>query len=205
MAVKLSILIPTVSQRESLLSRLLWTIEQQLTDEVEVLVYTGDNIAMGDKLTSMFHMATGDYVVCVDDDDLLADNYVESVLPHLTEDYLGYKILMLTNGKYSGVVRSTWDGDPTWATQPQGIGPKWCVRRAIAVNHVFDNNYTADRAWSRAVAGEIKSGSYVDKCLYIYDFYSNGTLGTEPGHQNRDTQRDVGLYPYTKSRFIVIE
>lgn len=204
MDIGLSILIPTVSSRKSLLSRLLWGLEEQLNGDVEVIIHEGDEIAMGDKLNRMFQEASGEFVVCVDDDDYLANDYVELILDQIlltNVDYVGYKVLMTIDGKYCRTFQSTYNGDQEWVGSPQGVGPKWPVRREIALRYNFPNQHQGDRIWSAQVRTDVKSGIYLPRVLYFYDYWDKGTLGTEPGSPNTASQRDVGMYPYDRSKF----
>lgn len=202
--VKLTICIPTVSSRKSLLSRLLWGIEAQLTKEVEVLIYPGDDVAMGDKYNRMFQEASGLYVTCVDDDDYLADNYIEQVLGRIKRsepDYVGYKILHTENGKYMTEVSSSISGDFSWQTQPFGPLAKCVIRRDVAKECFFPNHHSGDYEWARDVqkTRKLQSEEIINRVLYYYDFWLKGSLGTEPGSTNK--QRDLGIYPYHKENF----
>lgn len=199
----LSICVPTVSSRESLLSRLLWGIEAQLTDQVEVLVHPGDNIAMGDKYNRMFQEATGAYVTCIDDDDYLADNYVEQVLSRIkasAPDYIGYKILHTEDGKYMNEVSSKIGGDRGWHKQPYGPLAKCVVKRDVAKDCGFPNHHSGDAEWAKAIysTGRLRTEETIDRVLYYYDFWTKGSLGTTPGSQA--LQRNLGIYPYDKEK-----
>lgn len=200
--VKLSILVPTVETRKSLLSRMLWSIEQQMTDDVEVLVYDGW-IPFGDKVTEMFQMAKGKYAFVADDDDMLASDHIQSVLKAMENDpdYIAYKVLHLDNGKFAGSVASTIHGDKNWEKSPYTIHHKCPIKTEIGKQVPFGNHYRCDRDWSVAVQQLTQTEEIIDKHLYIYDYWSTGTVGTEPSDQNKDSQQDVGMYPYNPSVF----
>lgn len=201
--VKLSILIPTVESRRSLLSRLLWGIERQLTPEVEVLIYDGW-IPFGDKVTEMFKLAKGKYAFVCDDDDMLASDHISSVLEAMESDpdYIAYKVLHLDNGKYAGSVGSSVHGDRNWQYSPYGIHHKCPIRTSIGAQVTMKNDYRCDRDWSADVHALItRHEVQIDKHLYIYDYWTTGTVGTEPTGKNANTQRDVGEYPYTPELF----
>jgi glycosyltransferase involved in cell wall biosynthesis len=210
---RLSILIPTIEERKSLLSRLLFGLEQQLTDEVEVIVYDG-RIPAGDKYNQMFKIAKGDFIVCVDDDDYLADDYVSKVVPKLNNiDFLGYKILTLNNGRYWMTIEHKLENENVWTKPPYSrrqLSHKCPIKREIAKQFAFDNHYTADREWLDKISqsGLVKKGEYIDSFLYIYDFWESGTVGTSQDQKNFQSninnQRDVGYYPFNKNSFIWI-
>lgn len=196
----LTICIPTVPARRSLLSRLLFKLTCQ-SDDVEVLIAGGSG-AMGDKLNEMFAAATGDYVVAVDDDDLLADNYIDVIAGAPPADFIGYDILWLEDGRYAGLVSHSLDGDPLWRSLNRGVSPKCPVRTTIARRHTFGNHYTADREWSQAVHANCAAGVYFPAPLYVYDHWNGHMLGTEPSDPRADrSQRDVGVWPYDETRF----
>lgn len=198
-SVILSICIPTVPPRESLLSRLLFTIQEQQTDEVEVLVYPGRD-AMGDKLNAMYAAASGTYVVAVDDDDLVADDYCHTVPDALGGiDFLGYKIACTRNGRWynSFTHRPDLDPDAGWDTTFRGVTPKCPVRADIARAHRFGNEYTADRSWSQAVARDVHSWRYLDRHLYTYCWDTDRSVGTQPDDERHGREQlDVGVWPY---------
>jgi glycosyltransferase involved in cell wall biosynthesis len=199
--VRLTICIPTVPTRRSLLSRLLHTLEHQLTPAVEVLI--ADGIApMGDKLNECFTRARGEYVVCVDDDDLVADDFVRLATAGYVTDFIGYRVLVLENGRYTGTVRHSLDGDPKWSGLDRGVSPKCPVRTDIARQVPFGNDYHADRAWSQAVHDLCRSGAYINRDLYIYDHWNDHMVGTSPDDPRfRRPQRDIGAWPFTPEAF----
>ena len=194
---RLSVLVPTVSPRASLLSRLLWSITSQSGD-YEIVIHEGDDIPMGDKLNRMFTVAQGEYVVCVDDDDMLADSYMDNVLPRLEGiDFLGYQILVLRDGAFWMQVEHRGDA-VGWGSRVRGVGPKCPIRRELALQVPFGNAYTDDVSWSSQVARLVKSSDFVARPLYIYDWWESRMLGTAPDHYESrwEEQRDVGTWPW---------
>lgn len=188
-----TVCIPTVPSRRSLLSRCLWSIP----DALEIIVADGDR-PMGDKLNDCFATATTTHVVCVDDDDYLLPGW--SNFPSI-EDFIGYRILYTEDGRFGGSVAHRGDGDTAWATYDRGVSPKCPVRTEIARAHRFGNHYTADREWSEAVQYDIASHWFIDAHLYHYDHWNRHMLGTTPDAGRLDTpQRDVGNWPYDPAR-----
>jgi glycosyltransferase involved in cell wall biosynthesis len=151
---------------------------------------------MGDKVNRMIAEADGEYVVCVDDDDYLAPDYMSVVLPNLDGDFLGYRILVLDRGAYQGEVehRGEIAGWGDWS--PRGVTPKCPIRRSLAAQVPFGNEYSADARWSRQVGQLVASSSYVDRVLYVYDVWNS--LGTEPNQRpwQWESQRDIGQWPF---------
>lgn len=197
----LTICIPTIPARRSLLSRLLFQIS--LLPPCEVLVADGDE-PMGDKLNAMFARATGVFVVAVDDDDLLSADYASHFGPTLAGsglDFVGYDILWLENGRFAGIVTHSLDGDPLWRSLDRGVSPKCPVRTEIARRHEFGNEYTADRHWSAAVHDDCEHGAYIPAPLYVYDHWDQHMVGTSPDDPRYARhQRDVGMWPFDQER-----
>lgn len=77
---KLSILICHLDQRKHLVVRLLSVLNPQLTPEVEILTDSTPGISIGAKRNQLLARATGQYVVFIDDDDLVSTNYVSLIL-----------------------------------------------------------------------------------------------------------------------------
>lgn len=191
---KLSILVATVDGRESLLSRLLWTLEQQLTDEVEVIV-CGGWTGFGTKVNQMRQIAKGDFTVVVDDDDNVTPDYIEKVLPLLTEgiDYLDYGVLHTEDGKFNNVL---------FSKVPFVVHHKCPVRNSIAKNIPMGDGYHDDRAWSAIASSSVGTKGELNRYMYLHEYWDTGTVGTEPTGKNQDNQRDVGTYPYNKEKFV---
>jgi hypothetical protein len=193
----LSICIPTVSHRAGLLSRLLWSIGEQMerwVPDVEVLVHPGDDIPYGDKLNRMFAQAKGDYVVAVGDDDWLASDYFSHVM-HRGFDYIGYKILYLNNRKFQYEISHTADivGWPT--NRLRGVCQTCPVRTSIAQSVPFGNEYFDDRKWSARVGQQVINHLFINRVLYYYDY--GDSIGTTPeGNENWVDNDRVGTWDY---------
>jgi len=195
----LTVCVPSIPARASLLSRLLWSLQMQPLDGVEVLVSDDGRRPMGDKLNEMFAAAAGEYVVAVDDDDYLTADYMARVVPLLVEgaDFTGYQVLWLEDGRFAGRVSHRLGGDTSWSTLQRGVSPKCPVRTEVARRHRFGNEYTADRVWSAEVERACEFGIYLPAPLYVYDHWSSHMLGTSPDDPRFGRpQRDVGFWPY---------
>lgn len=201
----LTIAIATIPSRSSLLSRLLWTLEQQLNGNVEVLVHTNPTLPLGDKSNEMWAQADGEYVVRVDDDDLVSNDYMSRVTNELVmgADYVGYNALYTVNGRYSGVYphdieRGT--NDP--GSDIRALSPMMVVPTKVARAHSHGNNTTSDFDWSQAVmrSWTPEHPVYIDRVLYHYDCWPAYSLPTTPDGVTR-AQRDVGWWPYDRKQF----
>jgi hypothetical protein len=85
--IQLSILIPTVPSRLAVLGNLLDILTPQLTQEIELLALTDNCLRpLGTKRNLLLNMAQGRYVIHLDDDDLVTDDFVRRVLAASLED-----------------------------------------------------------------------------------------------------------------------
>ena len=81
----LSILIATVPPRKKYLNKLLFKLQNQimdnnLQDKIEIIVYEDDfEISLGEKKNKLYHSAKGKYVVSIDDDDDISDDYCKLI------------------------------------------------------------------------------------------------------------------------------
>ena len=200
----LTICVPTVSHRAGLLSRLLWSIGEQAEPyqgQFEVLIHPGDDIAYGDKLNRLFAEAAGKYVVDCGDDDWVASSFL-SLLPVVMDndvDCIGYKILYTEDGLFRREIANTPGVVGYSDPYVQGVSQRCWIKKDIAMSVPFQNHYTADRDWGRAIHPLIKSHIFVNRVLYYYDHYNAEMLGTAPSHKPDawvDTNR-VGTWDYS--------
>lgn len=206
--IDITICIPTIPTRESLLNRLLHGIQSQLRPNIEVLIIDGPG-RQGDKLNHCFSAAKGTYVVAVDDDDLLAEDYVESISEYLKSgvDYIGYNIKWMEDGVFQKSVPHRGDGDPLWESYDnRGACPKCLIKKEIAMRHSFGNEYSSDFFWSKAIHSDIRTHAFIDKDLYIYDHWNSFMSNCDGTEEQRAEQlekpmRFVGTYDIDKTRF----
>lgn len=82
----LSILIPTVPPRKKYLNRLLTNLQKQIVDNnlqdmVEIIIYEDDfEKSVGEKRNIMVDISEGKYIVIIDDDDMVSENYCLEVV-----------------------------------------------------------------------------------------------------------------------------
>lgn len=204
----LTICIPTIPARRSLLSRLLWTIQQQMSDgPVEVLITDGD-WPLGDKVNTMIADATGSHVVVVDDDDCISDDYVWRVSKALRQvdvDMVGYHMLWTEAGRYMASPLHHGDGHPDRGVEDRGASVKTPTRLHIAKTHEMGNDYFADNRWAHEVHPEIHSHVTIRRHMYLYDHWDDRMVGTDLNGEQaswyRRPQRNVGVWPYDPSLF----
>lgn len=184
--IKLSILIPTVSSRESALNRMLSSIQASHTDDVEVVVLHDDfKYSIGAKRNALLAAAYGKWSTFVDDDDVVSPNYCTAILNAIRRnpgiDQVGYKLKMYQNGVYKNIPtyhsltrcdRREWYSTKRGYFRPTThLNP---MRIEIARSIPFpDVSRGEDHDWAMRIlsSGQIKKEFYIDQFLYFY--YAN--------------------------------
>lgn len=178
MNIKLSILIPSIVERNTLfLSRLLKIIEPQIQGKpVELIIYSDNaKISIGKKRNKMIEMANGEYVCFVDDDDRVSDDYVESILKVLEDsspDVVVFDSVYSMNGFRNkltkfGIEYSFGETPEYYSRYPNHL----MVHRKSNITEVFqDIRFGEDDEWAKRMLPRIKTQSRIDKVLYFYDF-----------------------------------
>ena len=140
----LTVVVPTIPGRESLLSRCLHSITGQ--GDVAVLVVAGDG-RLGDKVVAAAENVSTEYMTVVDDDDYLDGGYLAAVLPELGPvDYVGFRFVELNCGRFENITSSA-AGNNLWGRRQRGPVPKGVTRTSIFQAVGFGNDYHADRKW----------------------------------------------------------
>jgi len=175
---KLSILICTVPSRaKTFLPKLLDKLLPQTIKDVEVL-YLGDNKqrSVGQKRNDLLNLAQGEYVVFVDDDDKVTDDYVSLILKGIESgtDVINFGVNCSVNGsKYKRVyydARYTCDSDHKDHYE-RITNHIMCVKRELALKVGFPKiNFSEDADYAKRLKPLIKSQAFINKVLYFYDF-----------------------------------
>lgn len=175
----LSILILSIESRAELLARLLGMLNPQLTPDVELLtsIDNGEK-SIGTKRNELLDQSTGRYVCFIDDDDLVATDYVASMLGAIALDpnAVGFRLRYSVDGtfdadaihsarndKWETVIRN---GAKVYLRTPNHLNP---VRREIAVKHRFPEiNYSEDREFSQRIMPDITTEVFINRVIYQY-------------------------------------
>jgi len=177
-------MITAISNRIELFSDLHKTLIKQVTPEVEILTACDyestdtDRVSRGGgaKRNNLLKAATGDYVVWIDDDDLVPDYFVAEILKAIESkpDCVGYwNECHLTEGgkttirlaKHSNSVDEWGEEDKIYLRSITFLNP---VRRDIAIKFPFDGTYTADYEQSKLMKPYLHKEVFIDKVMYIY-------------------------------------
>ncbi len=180
----LSILIPSTFDRQEMTAVLVEHLEFQIYRslaqlDVEIIVdFDNREVSIGAKRQRMLETANGEYVVMIDSDDLVPDNYIQEVLKALRSkpDCIGHKIECSgTSGKTESVsIRYQ-----QWCEKRYGFDyirtpyPKVPIRKDICLKIGYkDMRYGEDHDFSKRLKFSklIKKEAYIDQVLYFYRY-----------------------------------
>ena len=174
----LSILICTLPERSHYLKRLMAILQSQLSEKVEVLTdIRGREISTGQKRNDLFKKAIGEWVVFIDDDDIVPGYYISEILKAASAnpDTITFKGYMTTNG-YSRVDFVLRLGERyeerngKYYRFPNHITP---MRRSLAKMVQFPNiTMGEDYAWAKQINDLqlLKTEYHIDKDMYHYQY-----------------------------------
>lgn len=179
---RLSVLLCTVVNRADLFAKLHAHLAAQATGKPAEILVACDNkeISIGKKRDNLLRQATGDYVCFVDDDDWVADDYVDRILAALetSPDCVGFKITCTTNGRnpvkaIASMRYKQWAENLDGFVHNRSAYHKTPVRRDIALRVGFrDMRYGEDKIYSSGIMRYLKTEVFVDAVLYFYRFRS---------------------------------
>lgn len=177
----LSILIPSLSRRHAFLTRLLGVLYPQVIPGVEILINADSGVkSIGEKRNDLLAAATGYYVVFVDDDDIVAFDYVKRLMVGIDKDVdvVSIRGQHLRNGE---TYRSFVDkpGQPFACAEVGGVTTITyaiqhldCIRRSIAQQFKFEHTrFGEDRRWGLDIERSdlVKTSYQVPKDIYFYE------------------------------------
>lgn len=192
--IELSILVCSVHTRYD---TFLPKIEKQLFEQyaslsdddqerVELLVLTDNKkIVLGDKRSTMVEMAHGRYVVFIDDDDRIADDYILELLDATASDAdsIVFQAEVTLNGGsarpcyYSKDIKADYNTTTAYYRIPNHV---CCIKRSIALDAKFPSiTYGEDAGYSKKLLPHLLTEHVIDKVLYYYD-YDSETTETRP-------------------------
>jgi hypothetical protein len=200
------ILICSIVHRTNMLAQLLKELERQLVPGVGVRVFR-DNLetAYGEKCQRLLDSSTADYVSFLDDDDWVAEDFVETIMEalYLEPDYVGFKVLYTVDGQPQMPVFHTlkYGG---WVNNPEALyrdivhfNP---IRRDLAIRGRWEGGDGADRRWAdqlRAI-GCVKSEVYVDRELHHYRNRTHDTFVRSSAQQPLNVLPMRPCYPFVQ-------
>jgi len=175
---KLSVLIATMPKRKWKFHRLLNILESQVPMNgcVEILWDDSMDYNIGVKRNKLLERAVGDYIVFIDDDDLISSDYTRKILQAMVgnPDCIGISGVITTNGKdekqwhISKEYGTWWEKNDVYYRTPNHISP---VKREIALKIGFPEiPYGEDAVYSRNIHPQLKTENLVTGNIYTYKF-----------------------------------
>jgi len=175
---KLSILIATVPERQKTFNLITLSLLEQQTQSVQILSDNASRgeISIGAKRQRLLNRAEGDYVVFIDDDDVIMPNYIELILKALTTnpDCIDLNILMLTEGQnpqmcYHHLKNKAWH--QVGKEYFRGVTQFNPVKREIALKVGFPNlRFGEDQPYSNGITSLCKTSVLITEIIYLYNF-----------------------------------
>lgn len=175
----LSILILTIPKRKVLFDRLNLELRSQVltcNSKVEILADNGDG-TIGGKRQRLLEKAQGDYVVFIDDDDWVSEDYLSSILFAIESnpDVVGFFGWITTNGMHRKRFILSKECDYVdRAERYERHNNHLCpVKRDIALQIGYKNvswQEDYDYAVRLKHSGLIKTERFISKSLYFYKY-----------------------------------
>lgn len=195
---KWSILVLTQPSRVEFLKRLMECLVPQVEKfpDVEIVTTLFDkNLSMGKNRGKMIDAAAGEYINFVDDDDLVAEDYVESIRPLLDGvDYVGFLAKFHRDGVYCGKLSFHSLDFKGWSENAYGyfrdISHLNPMRKVLAVEGRMGDHeglVREDFFWAGRLRslGIVKTEHFVPKPMYIVYYRSDKLDGWEATAEGR--------------------
>lgn len=192
-----TILIPTLGQRADLFARLLTQLMPQVDEAdgaVKVLAYWNNGeLGLPTIRQTLVQAVDTQYLSFVDDDDLVVDDYVPTILEALSSspDFVGFQVQCYTDGEPQGVAHHSL-AHRRWGERPGGILVRDIshinpMRAAIAKRADFRRaapGQPEDRIWVRQLRGKLKTEVVIDRIMYHY-LWSPEVTAWQDRHRRR--------------------
>lgn len=190
-APKLSILIPSIgARRNTFAPKIMDAIYSQIDklknpSEVQVIsISDNQSMTVGNKRNLMVSMSAGDYVCFIDDDDRIADDYIEQILAATRHnaDTITFIADVSINGQHPKpcVYSLSFKEDSNTASGYQRMPNHICaVKRELAIRTPFPDKMCGEDAdYAAMLRPLLKTEHHINKSLYFYD-YSDATTETQ--------------------------
>jgi len=183
----LTIMIPTTEDRDELFNVLSKEITAQISKlglkkEVEIVsIRDNKEISVGLKRQRLLEMANGEWVVGIDSDDWIHEDYLMDIITALKDnpetDHVGFLEECDIDGEKSlsifSIRHKVWDEKKDGYDHIRCANPKSVIRRTKALEVGYqDLRYSEDRIFSEAVTPLLTSEVFINKPLYIYRYTS---------------------------------
>lgn len=175
MSYNLSILIPTLTNRKEKLQALLGYLEPQLMPGVQLLINEDKGKkTTGHKRNELIDKAKGKYIVFIDDDDIISNDYVISLMNPIKQnqyDCICFQVLYQSKitsfpVHYSMKYKRDKNLDNKAERLPNHL---MAVRKELAKKTKFKNiTFGEDADYSKRLKPLLRSEFQVNKVLYTY-------------------------------------
>ena len=177
---KLSILTLSIPSRvDTFLPRIVKQLNEQIGDKPVELLCLLDNqrISIGHKWNCLIQQAHGAYITCVGDDDVMADDYVDSILEAIDEaagvDVIVFDTDMFRDGEYACIChwgveheyRDDWENKELWRGPGELMAIRADIRKAFPYPDVWRGS---DWRQAQQMRHAIETQHRIDKVLYHY-------------------------------------
>lgn len=184
----LSILLPTTFDRRNTFYPLLEFILKQINENgvngiVEILIDEDNKEkSIGKKRQELLERANGEFVVGIDSDDWIADDYIERIINAINYspdiDHIGFYERCNIDGVISKSIFSIrhkkWEENADGYDHIRCANPKSVIRTEKAKKVGFCGlRYGEDRIFSETVTAILDKEYFIDKELYYYNYISS--------------------------------
>lgn len=184
----LSVLIPSIIEREAKLGRLMEVLAKQADPRLEVLVYLDDRtVPLGEKRNDLMRRAEGRFLCHIDDDDCVTADFFEKLLPKLQYDcdLIAYNASVIFNGGKPFTVRTLLGAANEQPRHlPEGgysdiVRTPWhwcCWRTTLARQFAFvDHHGAEDALWLAQILPKVESWIKLEQTLFIHEWSPQGS------------------------------
>ena len=189
---ELSILIPTLPARIDSYANLIKILNKQVTENnlinrVQILsLCDTKEISVGQKRNILLNKSVGKYVCFIDDDDLIAPDYLIKLINAISSnadvitfcgDYVENTVV--TPFSISMVHRGNFNHPNIFYRLPNHLCP---IKREIALESLFtDKNFGEDSDYAERINNHLKNEFHIQDKLYFY-MYNEATSQTKPNN-----------------------
>lgn len=176
----LSILIPTLPDRYNYLKRLQDVLLPQVEkykDRVNVFYHDQVSITIGEKRNQLMIMATGDYTIFCDDDDMVPSYYVKELLKAIDQspDVVTLTGHMLTDGNHrvDFIIKLGEEYKERGGKYYRWPNILCAFKRSLVIEVKFRNiRQMEDYYWSEEIMNKklLKTEVHIEKEMYQYLF-----------------------------------
>jgi hypothetical protein len=184
------ILCLTMLARYQLRNRLIDNLIPQICKHPEVkltITLSVPEQSLGANREAMRQASTADYINFVDDDDLVAPDYVARILPLLDGvDYIGFRLQCYVDGTplpkptYHSLLCGSWFETPYgYHRDISHLNP---MRRELALAKPMWGGFAEDSRWANDLRtiGTVRTEHFIEDTMYHYYYRSDKTDGVNP-------------------------